>query len=328
MPETTLSILPPVTSGNLTIFLITGPEAWPDANLRTLDEALADQSLIIHETGNVSKLAVENLSQFDVFLQAGDLVKGGLQDRVLGVDLIVPAGAGKMPLSTFCVESGRWRNRVSRAAGVERSDRFHSASNRVASKEIKLAAMHRRSQSMVWEKVHDFQESLGDSFKRSLRSDESPTSLQLTLEDDQLGQRVDEQMKELLPIVERSTAPLLGYAFAINGQLNSAEIYTNSGLFRKLWPRMLKASLIEALSDLTGQGGATAVGIDEVRTALNQPREIKWVKRFVSPRITLRSAETERAFIQDTCDVDRGGAWFHRNYLVKPILCPQFEPVL
>jgi hypothetical protein len=317
MTETTLSILKPVTSGNLTIFLIAGPEAWPDANLLTLEEALAESSLIIHETGNVSKLAVENLSACDVFLQAGDLVKGGLQDRVIGVDLIVPAGSEKIPLKTFCVESGRWRNRVSRSAGAESSDRFNSANHRVASREIKFAALHGRSQSMVWEKVHDFQESLGDSFKRSLRSEESPTSLQLTLEDEQLGQNVDEYLADLLPVVDNNAETLLGYAFAINGRLNSADIYTNSQLFRKLWPRLLRASVIEALGNLVHEAATNLVGIDEVRACLNQPRHLKWSKRFVSPRITLRSVETEKAFIQDTCDADRGGAWFHRNYLVK-----------
>lgn len=317
MTEATLSILPPVTSGNLTIFLITGVEAWPDARLKTLEEALSDHTLIIHETGNVSKLAGENLSEFDVFLQAGDLVKGGLQDRVIGVDLIVPAGAARMPISTYCVESGRWRNRVSRSSGVERSDRFNSASHRVTSLEIKLAAMHKRSQSMVWEKVHDFQESLGDSFKRSFHNDESPTSLQLTLEDEELDQKATEYLQDLLPLVENSPATVLGYALAINGQFNSAEIYTNSALFRRLWPRLLKANVIEALGSLARQDEPPLIGIDEIRACLNQPRDIRWSKRFVSPRITIRSGETPKAFIQDTCDTDHGGAWIHRNYLVK-----------
>lgn len=317
MSETTLSLLPPETSGNLTIFLISGPEAWPDASLVTLEEALADNSLVIHETGDVNKLAVENLSSFDVFLQSGDMVKGGLQDRVVSVDLIVPAGSAKIPLKSFCVESGRWHSRVNRATGVENSERFSSATHRVASRDIKYAAMYSNSQSLIWEKVHHFQESLGDSFSRNLRDEQSPTSLQLTLEDEQLEQMVDEHLKKLLPIVENSTQTILGYAFAINGELNSADIYTNSTLFRKLWPRLLKASVIESLGRLVNSQHSSQISIKEVQAILDQPRDIKWSKRFVSPRITLRSAETEKVFIQDTCDTDRDGAWFHRNYLAK-----------
>ncbi len=39
------------------------------------------------------------------------------QDRMIGVDLIVPPRSGKLPISAFCVEHGRWSGRGNERAG-------------------------------------------------------------------------------------------------------------------------------------------------------------------------------------------------------------------
>src|SRR5690349_3695741 len=54
------------------------PEEPPYA---TLSEALEKKLVVIKETGNVQELTIENLSKdLTVFLNAGDIVKGGRQD--------------------------------------------------------------------------------------------------------------------------------------------------------------------------------------------------------------------------------------------------------
>jgi len=312
-----MSIRPGARVQNLDIFLITGDESMPDVNLKTLEESLEDHTFTVYETGNVGELEVENTSEFEVFLQAGDLVKGGLQDRVFGSDLIVPAKSGKVPIGSFCVESGRWRNRVTMRGGVERTDSFNSAKDRVPSKHIMMAALHSQSQSRVWEEVHSFQESLGESLQRSMRSEESPSSLQLTLEDEQMALTVDHYLKELLPIVEMCPDTVLGYACAINGELSSADIYTNSRLFKKLWPRLLRANAIEAVGSRSTNKPDREVRIDEVSSCLDQPPNLKKKSRQVSPQVKIVTRETDKVVIQDTCDVRRGSAWIHRSYLIK-----------
>src|SRR5438445_3597845 len=39
---------------------------------------------------------------------------------------------------------------------------------------------------------------------------------------------------------------VVGYAFAVNGQLKGAELYASHGLFRKQWPKLLHANAVEA----------------------------------------------------------------------------------
>src|SRR5260370_247144 len=117
----------PVTYRNLTIFLIHGKGTLPGREFLTLQEALEQKKIVVHETQTVNELSVENVApDVEVFIQAGDIVKGGQQDRVLAYDLVVPGKSGKVPIASFCVEAGRWRQR-----GTEDASRFQSSARQV-----------------------------------------------------------------------------------------------------------------------------------------------------------------------------------------------------
>src|SRR5215217_2795586 len=102
----------PHTYKNLSIFLIHGKDQNSKGNILTLQEAMDRNLFRVYETGSVNELEVENLSrEFDVFIQSGDIVKGGKQDRILAVSIIIPARSGRVSIDSFCVESGRWTKR-------------------------------------------------------------------------------------------------------------------------------------------------------------------------------------------------------------------------
>src|SRR5262249_42685987 len=105
---TNYTISGPYSHKNLTIFLLHGENQKAGKSPLTLQEAMAEKKVIVHETGNVNELSIENVSDEEVYVQSGDIVKGGRQDRVLAMDLIVPPKSGKMPIESFCVEHGRW----------------------------------------------------------------------------------------------------------------------------------------------------------------------------------------------------------------------------
>src|SRR5437773_5252399 len=109
----------PYTHDNLSIFLIHGANQPSAKTFLTLQEALDQKKVVVYETGNVNQLAIENFSGEDVYVQSGDIVKGGQQDRVFPDDFVLPKTSGRVPISSFCVEQGRWTRR-----GTERADRF------------------------------------------------------------------------------------------------------------------------------------------------------------------------------------------------------------
>jgi hypothetical protein len=100
----------PHVHGNLAIYFVHGASA-PGPVPLTLQEAMASRTVQVYETGSVNELEIENAGDREVFVQSGDIVKGGKQDRVLMVSLVLPARSGRMPIASFCVEQGRWAAR-------------------------------------------------------------------------------------------------------------------------------------------------------------------------------------------------------------------------
>ena len=133
-PEASYRLSGPYTHKNLTVFLVHGKDQTSRTFL-TLQEALAQKKVRVYETKEVNELVIKNFSNENIYVQAGDIVRGGEQDRMISIDFIVPPKSGRMPIEAFCVESGRWNKRGNEEAAV-----FSSSENGVVSKEIKLAA--------------------------------------------------------------------------------------------------------------------------------------------------------------------------------------------
>ena len=115
---------------------------------------------------NVNKLAIENVSDQDVFVQAGDVVKGGQQDRTLAVDMIVPPKSGKVPIESFCVEQGRWGYRTKQfvGGGSHSSSKLRRHLKESVARSLKEGQGHRSDQGAVWAEVGHHMRSHLDSF--------------------------------------------------------------------------------------------------------------------------------------------------------------------
>jgi hypothetical protein len=340
----------PYSHKNLTIFLLHGADQRQDKTPLTLQEAMDRKMVVVHETGDVNNLAVENLSDEEVYVQSGDIVKGGRQDRVLALDLIVPPKSGKIQIASFCVEQGRWSGR-----GQEEAGQFASSKKALNSKELKIAAKHSASQREVWDKVAQSQSKLSAGVVAadaapavagptppprgqvaagasagtapanaevqsvelfSVTSTLSSSSLQLSLENENLKQVVDDYVKKLSPIIEGKN-DVIGYVFAINGQINSADVYSSSGLFKKLWPKLIESSSTEAVGEFEKGKTYDHVKAEAVKAFLMDAEKGKADETEVTSRVTSVKRETEKNLYFETRDRSRGKTWLHRNYLAK-----------
>ena len=302
----------PYTYQNLAVFLIHGPDKLPGQNFLTLSEALRQRKVVVYETRSVNTLAIENVSNEQVFVQSGDIVKGGQQDRMLGVDMLVPPHSGRISIDAFCVESGRWTRR-----GNESSGRFDSSTERVATKDLKIAANQARSQTEVWNKVAEAQDKLSANVGTRVNSAASDSSFQLALENRQVQETAANYVKALTHIADEQT-DIVGYAFAINGQINSADIYASSSLFRKLWPSLLKSSAIEAIADLQRGQKFKPIEADDVRDFLAQADRGRTSDEHpVTKNIQLVTRETESHLVFETQDRTQKQVWLHRSYIKK-----------
>jgi hypothetical protein len=254
---------------------------------------------------------VENLSnELDVFIQSGDIVKGGKQDRVLAVSIIIPARSGKVSIEAFCVESGRWEKRKN-----EDVSQFSSSNERIVSKELKLAANGARSQSEVWAKVPQAQERLGDVVGAPVAAAESRTSLQLSLENGRVASTADEYIRKLSNAIAGKN-DVIGYAFAINGQINSADIYVSNALFRKLWPKMLKAAAVEAVAHSRGVRLAEPAKAEAVRSFLTDADKGDMKERTASGNASIVTREQKDNVVFEARD-NKSKVVVHKSYVKK-----------
>jgi hypothetical protein len=300
----------PYTHDNLTIFLIHGASK-SFKNLLTLDEAIDQHKVIVYETRNVNELAVENISSEDVFIESGDIVKGGAQDRTLKDDLILPSKSGKVSLNSFCVEHGRWSRR-----GAEAVTTFGEAHQAIASKQLKMAVKMKQDQQAVWDQVARAQADLSSNLRSDVRAAAAPTSFAMTLEAPAVQRSIDGFLEDLAGIV-KGKEDVIGYAFAIDGKLNSADVYASHDLFAKLWMKLLRASSVEAVSSSRTAQSVAPLTAAAVKTALLDAESGKASAKNLTDRTELIVRETSQNVMFETRDRAQNATWVHRNYLTK-----------
>jgi hypothetical protein len=300
----------PYTHKNLSIFLLHGANQI-EGNILTLQEALAQKKVIVYETKNVNELAIRNVSDEDVYAQAGDIVKGGDQDRMLSMDFIVPPRSGRMPIAAFCVEHGRWSRRGNEASAV-----FSSSDGLVATKEMKLAAKSAKSQGRVWESVKVAQDKLSENVGTRVNSSVSESSLQLSLENHKVQETAETYVRALSDILNGKN-DAIGYVFAINGQINSADVYASNGLFRKLWPKLLKANAVEAIAELQRDKQFQPTTSENIEVFLAEAEDGKNNEEEITNRVKLVTRENDKQIFFETRDRKLKDGWIHRNYIKK-----------
>jgi hypothetical protein len=288
-----------------------------DRRYATLSEALAKGTVEVFETGSVNQLAILNSSDERVFLNAGDIVKGGRQDRTVKDDLILPPHSGKIPLAAFCVEHGRWTGRAGEV------DSNFSANNRIlSSRKEKLAARYDSNQGEVWSSVAEQQIQLNSNVSAlagksvDTRNPASSSSLQLTLENKDLGDIKKQYVDRLGSILDGKT-DVIGFVYVINGEINSAEVYNNKSLFRALWPKLLDSAITEAITEHRGEREFPPQAPAEVKkffeTALSGSR----TSRTLSETTKIQTYATPTTVMFETLDMDAGGLWIHKSLIRK-----------
>lgn len=305
----------PYQHENLTIFLIHGPDQAFSGPYTPLQQAMERKVVAVYETNEVNELAIENRSSSEeVFVQAGDIVKGGQQDRTLAVDLIVPIKSGKMPIDAFCVESGRWTQR-----GAEVANQFSASYGVIATRKLKLATKAEANQGRVWQEVETAKEDLSDSLNTDVAGVASRSSLQLALENGKVQESAAKYTDKLTSLID-GHSDVIGFVFAINNKLNSADVYPSNVMFKQFWPRLLKAAAVEAVAEsspaATRQGNE-AVTINAAGDFLVAAEKGAESVNEVTKRTHMLKRESEQGIFFETRDMAHGGAWIHRNYLTR-----------
>ncbi len=302
----------PVAHENLTVFFLFGEDQIKGKKILTLDEAIKDKKVIVHETKNVNELAIENVSADEVFAQAGDIVKGGQQDRTIALDVLIQPRSGRVPVGSFCVEQGRWSRR-----GGEDTQAFNDNRYVITGNNLKIAARGAKSQGGVWKEVGEQQNKLAKVLKADVKSPVSGSSLQLTLENKKLQDAVEAYQKKFTAsIPDSASGNAVGYAVAINGKVMSADVYANADLFRRLWPKLLRSTVIEAVGEKNDKLKVEPVRPEAVSSFLADAASGKRTQRnILEGRLKEYTCESSKNVLFET--KTPAGCVLRQSYLAK-----------
>ena len=271
--ELAVRVSGPYAHEDLTVFLLHG-EDQDDRDYLTLDQGL-DRKLVAigeKESEQVGELQIENKSDRYLFLQEGDRLQGGQQDRIIVTSLVVPPRSGKLTVPTFCIEQSRWQTGAGGAS-------FRNVRNTIlAPQSVRAAAKvtpDRGGQSAVWERVAQQK----DQASRVLGVKKTNSSLNEALDAPQVKKVCDACGKVLNGLVDKH-ADTIGVAVAVNGKMEEVDVYPNHRLFARLYPRLVQSYAVQVAldkKDETRRPGLTAREVEKFMSAGEEARRVEGV---------------------------------------------------
>ena len=271
----------PVTYRNLTIFPVVSSEGADTSAFATLDDALASGDAIVTEQGSylhrtrdgssvpdieasaqVNQLVLINRGKKPLLLLAGEVVSGGKQDRIIGKDRIVPAGAAPLPLDVFCVEHGRWTGA---------SSQFSVAKTMVHPSVRERAAID-QDQGQVWaaisgDAVSGLRTEGGqagglsaappavsrETLSHVIASAAPTNSYRKIYQSSSIGTSVEAFALEFERRFNHATSDLkgggvVGVVVAYGGEVAWSDIFASPELFDAYWQKLLRSYVVEALT--------------------------------------------------------------------------------
>ncbi len=307
----------PVTYRNLQVFPVTSSNAIQTGNYITLDEALDKNIATVIETGSVNELSITNNSDYYIFIMAGDIVKGGKQDRTMGEDYIIPPQVKKTPIKSFCVESGRWSPREE-----EKSSEFSSNTKVLSSKDLKLASRYEKNQSKVWSNVSNHQTKLNENLQEEtgkeveVRSAKSSSSLQLAYENEDLN-KITTDYRKALSQLDTYSGKMVGYVYAINGEIYGADIFGSNILFDGLKPKLLDAIIVEAISERDKNKEDKKVTMNDVIDFLARAEKGEKQKQKVNTATDVTITDNDEMILFETTDKENEDQVIRKSYIKK-----------
>jgi hypothetical protein len=178
-----------------------------------------------------------------------------------------------------------------------------------------LAANATRSQSEVWREVEKTQNKLSANVGATVNSAASRTSLQLALENKNVWATTDQYVKNLAGAIT-GKPDAIGYAFVINGEINSAEIYASHDLFVKLWDKLLRATAIEAVAELVPKAKFDLVSADDIRAFLNSADRATVKEETITSRMKIVTHDEKEVVMFEARD-DKQKISVHKSYVKK-----------
>lgn len=183
-------------------------------------------------SGTVNTLFAKNTSSDTIFIMAGEVVKGGKQDRVIGQDVVLVPGQ-EINLSAFCVEKSRWTTKDGNQG------KFTGYYN-VTSMDIRKTVTKEKSQTHVWEKV-DKTTQANSAF--------TSTKTYTALENSEEYQQKLKAYLEKFENAFKDETKVIGVVAVTGDKVMGCDLFATHDLFNDAYSSLIHSYITEAITN-------------------------------------------------------------------------------
>ena len=298
-----VAIAKPITFNKISLFIISPArkDTKKPQEFITLKEGLAKRVVTVSEkeSATVGTLRVINHSDKPLFIQGGDVVEGGQQDRTIPVSLVIqPRTTVDVP--SLCVEPSRWTG----------ASQFTKSNTYSCSNAMRLAIL-RRDQGGVWEQVRQIKGKAEEITKQT----SSTSSFTEEITNGQMRKASNEYEKTFTKLVEQYP-DALGIAYVLNGEIYAIEFFQNHLLFNKAYPKLIKAYAREAILNTASPEKTKTITEKEITGFLNDLHNGKPIYDECIGDSQIIRVENDTGIYQEVIDT-KSKTVVHRQYINK-----------
>jgi hypothetical protein len=227
-------------------------------NVQARNQETVFESEEASPANEVNRLMVVNRSGKPLYLMPGEVIVGGSQDRTIGEEMTIAPTGKTVPIDVYCVEHGRWAGRdetastqifaslaavqtpaAAKSLAAEASKGKFVATAGSLNKSGRLAVQSGEGQQAVWDRVQRVNTASG--------VDSESGAFTFNYSDDKVLEKLQPYSKDLAEKIAAESR-VVGAVVAINGKIESVDVFESTPLFRKLWPKLLKSYALDALN--------------------------------------------------------------------------------
>jgi hypothetical protein len=223
-----LDVGSPTSYRGLTVFPLVMRRPAGGRDIRTLDEALNRDWIVIHEKdrATVSELRVRNDSGHRIFLMSGEIITGGKQNRIVREDVLLGPRSRFVSVPVYCGEKERW---------TESTGSF-SSPRTMADLSLRQMSSKSESQEGIWREI----EGRMDAAKVQSRT----RNYQQIFEDKEVNRRLSDYVSEFRRCCGGRT---VGVVVMSGWRIVGCDLFSDPRLLSALWDKICRSYALDPI---------------------------------------------------------------------------------
>ncbi|HYV93426.1 MAG TPA: DUF6569 family protein [Chitinophagales bacterium] len=213
-------------------------------SVRTNGGRQNESEVVMSDNAEVNTLYIQNVGEDTVLILAGEIIKGGKQDRLIAKDFLLPPHSGKTDVSVFCVEPHRWNVSADHSSQGAVTDNYEGANfseyKKVASNKVRQKAVKDQDQGKVWDEV---------KIVTNKNSASSSTGSYNALEKSPSFKNEHDEYEKFFGHKFDETENVIGVIVVSGDSVIGCDIFCTPDLFRREFINLLDAYVTDAITD-------------------------------------------------------------------------------